>query len=202
MNGSGIEWGVASLPHPRQTVLGDAYVVKPVRNGLMMAVVDGLGHGSEAATAAAYCVDTLSTNADLPVLSMMRLCHERLRGTRGATASVASFDYAGDEMTWSGVGDVVALLLRADAAIRTGAETLVSRAGLLGSGSPALISSTVRVHRGDVVVLATDGIAVGFERTADRGGSPQIVAERILATHAKHTDDALVLVARYTGLHS
>lgn len=200
MNGKSVEWGVASLPHPKQRVLGDGYVVKPLPNGLMMAVVDGLGHGSEAAMAAALCIDTLSTNAELPIPAMMRLCHERLRGTRGATVSVASFDYANDEMTWSGVGDVVALLLRADAATRPAEETLMLRAGLLGSGSPALIAPFLRVHRGDLVVLATDGIGLGFERTIDRRGRPQAVAERILRDHAKRTDDALVLVARYTGI--
>jgi serine phosphatase RsbU (regulator of sigma subunit) len=136
----------------------------------------------------------------LPVLATLRLCHERLRGTRGATASVASFDYANDELTWSGVGDVVALLLRADAATHPKAESLVLRAGLLGSGSPALIASIVPIRRGDLVVLATDGIGMGFERTVDRARRPQVVADRILANHSKRTDDALVLVARYTGL--
>ena len=199
LNVTGAAWGMACLPHPKASVLGDGYVVKPLPNGLMLAVADGLGHGSEAATASALCIDTLSMNAELSIPAMLRLCHEKLRGTRGATMSVASFDYAADEMTWSGVGDVAAVLIRADAATPPGMESLVLRAGLLGSGSPALTASCTRIGRGDLVVLATDGIGPGFEGTVDRGGTPQAVAERILADHAKRTDDALVLVARYTG---
>jgi phosphoserine phosphatase RsbX len=199
LNGTRLAWGVACLPHPKADVLGDGYVVKPIPNGLMLAVADGLGHGSEAAIASALCIDTLAMNAELPIPAMLRLCHERLRGTRGATMSVASFDCTSDELTWSGVGDVAAVLIRADTATPPGIESLVLRAGLLGSGSPALTAARTRIGRGDLVVLATDGIGPGFERSVDRSGAPQAIAERILADHAKRTDDALVLVARYTG---
>jgi serine phosphatase RsbU (regulator of sigma subunit) len=200
LKGSGTAWGVASSPHPDQTVLGDGYVVRPFPNGLLVAVVDGLGHGSEAAIASAFCIETLTANAQLPVLAMLRLCHERLRGTRGATVSATIFDYTRDELTWSGVGNVAALLLRADIAARPSTETLVPRAGVLGSGAPALTATSVRVNRSDLVVLATDGIRQGFDRTVDRRGTPQAVADRILADYSKRTDDALVLALRYTGV--
>ena len=193
------EWGVAALPHPNHSVLGDAYFVKPLPDGLLLAVVDGLGHGAEAATVSALCVDTLSTNSGHPLPALLRRCHERLRGTRGATMTVAAFDFANDEMSWSGIGDVAAVLLRAGAAAQPRAETLVLRAGLLGSGSPMLTASSVGMCRGDLVVLATDGIGAGFERAIDRAASPRIAAERILASYSKRTDDALVLVARYRG---
>jgi serine/threonine protein phosphatase PrpC len=181
-------------------VLGDGYVVKRLRAGLMMAVIDGLGHGSEAAAAASLCVDTLTAHAESPVLTMLRHCHERLRGTRGATVSVVCFDFATGAMIWSGVGDVAAVLFRADQAARPREEALVQRAGLLGSGSPTLVASSTPIHSGDLVVLATDGIVPGFERSVDRGRKPQALAEKILAEHTKGTDDALVLVARYSGI--
>ena len=202
LNDRGVEWGLASLPHPEQSVLGDGYVVKALPDGLMMAVVDGLGHGSEAAKATALCVAMLSASAELPVFEMLRLSHERLRGTRGATASVARFDYACNGLIWSGVGDVMGLLFRGDVAAGSGTETLLSRPGVLGSGAPTPTASQINVRRGDLLVLATDGIARDFERSVDRGAEPRVVAERILADHSKRTDDALVLVARYWGLRA
>ena len=200
LSGSRVAWAVASQPHPAQSVTGDGYVVKRIQRGLLAAVVDGLGHGADAAAAAALCIDTLAANAELPILTVLRHCHERLRGTRGATVSVAVFDFEIDTLTWSGVGDVVALLVRADETARPKTETLVPRAGLLGSGSPALVASNVALGRDDVIVLATDGIEPGFERSVARSGRPQALADRILNAHAKRTDDALVLVARYAGL--
>jgi serine/threonine protein phosphatase PrpC len=180
-------------------VLGDEYVVTPLPNGLMMAVVDGLGHGAEAAAVAALAVETLSANASLPVPEILARCHERLRGTRGATVSVASFDYDSDVLTWSGLGNVMGVLLRADPATRPRVESLVQRAGVLGSGWPSMIASRVPVRHGDLVVLATDGISPGFEDSVDRGRHAQDVADRIVTDRAKHTDDAMVLAARYLG---
>ena len=172
--------------------------------GQFILALDGriLHHGTEAARVTALCLDTLTANAELPVLAMLRLSHEQLRGTRGATASVVRFDYACNGLIWSGIGDVVALLFRSDGTAVAERETLLSRPGVLGSGSPTLIASQVDIRRGDLLVLATDGIGRDFERSVDRGAQPQVVAERILADHSKRTDDALVLVARYRGLRA
>ena len=197
-----IVWGVALRAHPAQSVLGDAYLVKPLGNGLLIAVADGLGHGSEAAAVGSLCVDTLSANADRPLPAMLALCHEILRGTRVVTVSVAAFDYARNEMTWSGLGNVMGALFRADPAARPKSENLVQRPGVLGSGTPAFVAPRLPVRHDDLLVLATDGIDPEFERSVDRGRAPQAIAERILADHAKDTDDALVLVARYGGIRA
>jgi len=47
-----IWWGVAERALPGQTVSGDKYLVKPLADGVLLAVVDGLGHGGEATAAA------------------------------------------------------------------------------------------------------------------------------------------------------
>ncbi len=47
-----MEWGVAALSRGGETVSGDQYLVVPIADGVLMAVVDGVGHGLEAALAA------------------------------------------------------------------------------------------------------------------------------------------------------
>ncbi|HKQ60324.1 MAG TPA: hypothetical protein VJS92_03505, partial [Candidatus Polarisedimenticolaceae bacterium] len=118
-----IEWGVATNAHPGQSVLGDAHAVCAFPGGYLLGVVDGLGHGSDAARSARICVETLEGHAAEPVLALMGRCHLALRGTRGATLSLASFRFPVDEMTWTGAGDVAAVLVRAGAA--PAIETLV-----------------------------------------------------------------------------
>ena len=44
-----IEWGVATLALPGEAQSGDRHLVKPVGSTVLVAVVDGLGHGAEAA---------------------------------------------------------------------------------------------------------------------------------------------------------
>jgi serine/threonine protein phosphatase PrpC len=62
-----------------------------------------------------------------------------------------------------------------------------------------LATSTLAIRRGDVLVLATDGIETAFADSLKVTGSPQDIAQRILDHHGKITDDALVLVVRYLG---
>ena len=47
-----IEWGVASRALPGETRSGDLHVVESFAGGALVAAVDGLGHGEEAADAA------------------------------------------------------------------------------------------------------------------------------------------------------
>src|ERR1051326_4408996 len=55
-----LDWGVAASALPGQAQSGDAHLVKAVATGVLVAVVDGLGHGAEAATAARTAVHTLT----------------------------------------------------------------------------------------------------------------------------------------------
>jgi serine phosphatase RsbU (regulator of sigma subunit) len=59
--------------------------------------------------------------------------------------------------------------------------------------------ATLPVRRGDVLILATDGIPGDFADPEDLSGTPKEIAERILEEQGKDTDDALVVVARYLG---
>jgi hypothetical protein len=59
--------------------------------------------------------------------------------------------------------------------------------------------ATLDLTPGDVLVLATDGIAAGFADSLDVSGSAQAITDRIMARHWLATDDALVVAVRYLG---
>jgi len=194
-----IEWGVATLTLPGERESGDLHLVKPVRAGVLVSVVDGLGHGAAAAAAARAAVAALNRHAQESVLPLLQRCHQALAGTRGAVVSVALFDRADGSMTWLGVGNVEGVLLYADAGGRRGRERLVTRGGIVGSELPPLRAEVLAVAPGDTLVLATDGIQSGFADELTVDAPPQQLADQILARSGKSTDDALVLVARYVG---
>ena len=53
MNGTAaIDWGHASLVMPGETRSGDRFVIALTDSGALIAVIDGIGHGEEAAAAA------------------------------------------------------------------------------------------------------------------------------------------------------
>ena len=152
--------------------------------GALVAVVDGLGHGELAAVPAETAIEVLERHAREPVVTLIQRCHERLRGTRGAVMSLASFREADGTMTWLGVGNVVGVLLRADPGAVPRQEYLSLRGGVVGDQLPRLDASVIPVTRGDTLILASDGVRRDFIGSLRLGESPQRVADRILAEFA------------------
>jgi negative regulator of sigma-B (phosphoserine phosphatase) len=194
-----IEYGVAAAMLGGQSTSGDRHMVKPFADGVLVAVVDGLGHGGEAATAADLAVRTLETYAHLPLIPLVTRCHEILRHSRGAVMSVASFSARDRTLTWLGVGNVEGVLLRGAANGLSGQESLLLRAGVLGKQLPPLGAATVPVSSGDILILASDGMKSDFACDVNLSDRAQKIADWILARYGKATDDALVFVSRYLG---
>ena len=194
-----VHWGVATLALQGQTESGDLHTVKAVPDGVVIAVVDGLGHGEEAATAARAAVGTVEQYAHEPPLSLLQRCHVALKGTRGVVMSIAAFDVRRGTMTWLGVGNVEGVLHHANWSERSGRASLITRGGIVGGEIPAIQAAVIPVGAGDTLVFATDGISGDFLADVSGREEPQRLADQILARHGKGTDDALVLVARYLG---
>ena len=193
-----VAWAVGTSPHPGERVLGVAYIAEAFPGGFLLAAIDGVGHGVEAAAVAERCVGVLKANAWAPVGELVHRCHETLRGTRGATLSVASFVTRRGEMSWAGVGNVAGVLVHADPNARPREVGLLQRAGLLGTILPPLQVYTLSVADGDIVALATDGVGPGFPSVLTPLDSPQVAAHRIIERYGRGADDALVVVGRYT----
>jgi hypothetical protein len=195
-----VEWAVAVRPCPGEGVSGDRHAVVPSGSGVLVAVIDALGHGKAAESTARRASRILERHADEPLPAVVRRCHDALRGDRGVVMSVAAIDGARGTMAWVGVGNVSALLLRSVDGAPTRRERLVQAAGIVGAQLPELRVVGVTLSPGDVLLLATDGIREGFgEDLAPQGGDLQRLADRVVIDHATRTDDALVLVARYLG---
>ena len=195
-----IDWAVAGSVLPGQNESGDLHLVKTTPEGALVAVVDGLGHGFEAAEAARGAVRSLECQGAQPMISLVKSCHGALTGTRGVVMSVAAFHARDETLTWIGVGNVEGLLLRAHAAVNPRRESLLLRGGVVGVHLPTLFVAIVPVMRGDTLIFATDGVRNDFVLAPlAHGDPPQPLADHILAHWARGTDDALVVVARWLG---
>ena len=193
-----VEWGAAELALPGQAENGDRHIVRPFAGGVLAAVMDGLGHGREAAEAARIAVATLEQFPFETLPTLFRRCHERLRGTRGVVMSAASFRAGERTMLWLGVGNVEGLMKRATPGTPS-SDRLLLRGGVVGSYLPRLDVSLLPAHPGDVLIFASDGVRSSFADEEVQALPPQQAADRILARHGRGTDDALVLVVRYRG---
>lgn len=190
-----LEVGVTGRALPGEANSGDREVVRAFPGGVLIAVVDGLGHGAEAAEAARRACLTLERNPAHPVSELIQRCHAELVNTRGVAMSVASLAVRDGMLSWVGVGNVEGVLWRKDRAGAVVRSGLVTRGGVVGAQLPPLKAAVVPVAPGDTLVFATDGIAREFSENLSLEPTPQELANWILAQHGRPTDDALVVVA-------
>jgi phosphoserine phosphatase RsbX len=195
-----IEYGVAKFVLPGQSESGDHHLVCCRQSGILIAAIDGIGHGEEAGIAAKAAVSLLKTRADEPVISLVQKCHESLRLTRGIVLSLASIDPLHGMMTWIGVGNVRGALMRTGASKGIVEQELLLRAGVVGSQLPPLQAAVLPIAQGDTLIFATDGVRSEFVKSLSALEAPQRAADRILEQYCRGNDDALVLVARLTGI--
>src|SRR6266542_1380546 len=87
---SRIEWGVAARALAGQSESGDLHLVQPFPYGVLIAVVDGLGHGEEAAAAARAAAAVLKVHPEEAPVALVERCHQELLSTRGVVMSLAS----------------------------------------------------------------------------------------------------------------
>lgn len=194
------DWSVAVQMREGESISGDHYLIHRMENRVLVAVIDGVGHGPEAAVASRKAGATLEANIEQPLVYLFSACHKELKDTRGVVMSIAIFDESEGNMAWLGVGNVHGRLLRADKTSTTLEEELLQYSGVLGHTMPAVLASRILpVTKGDVLILATDGIHSEFTKDLHIGRSAQQITNDILLKDSRGTDDALVLVAKYRG---
>jgi serine/threonine protein phosphatase PrpC len=189
-----IEWAMASRSHPHEHICGDAYSVRTTTHGALLCVIDGLGHGKEAAEASEAALTAISDHCDDNTGAIMSYCHEALKPTRGAVLSLASLDTRHNNLSWIGIGNVEGILLRPESH-----EWLPLRGGIVGCRLPTIRVSEISVAPGDSLIMFSDGIAGQFLNLLSTEQPPLEMVERIIAAQAKEFDDAMVLVVKYHG---
>jgi negative regulator of sigma-B (phosphoserine phosphatase) len=196
-----VEWAVAARPLPGEITSGDqAVAVEVDGRAALFGVIDGLGHGPDAASAAGRAAEVISQHVAEPLEQVIGTCHLALASTRGAAMTLARIDFQTEMLTWTGIGNVTAAVIsRAPSGLH--ATTFVRLAGgIVGFGLPKIpVPEAVRMRPGNLLVMASDGIADGHLDGLEFAASPEAIANRILREHTRVTDDALVLVARHRG---
>ena len=191
----GLEWAVCATAYPGQLRSGDAFLVEATPAGVLVAVVDGLGHGEEAADVAERALLSLRKTAGQPLVGCITACDLELRGSRGVVMTLALVAPGGGSLAWVAVGNV-------DAAVMRGAAHVCSvplRGGVVGDRLPPLQVSAVTLEPRDVLLAATDGLSPAFFEKVDPTLGLPALAGDLHRRHARDDDDALVLVGTWVG---
>ena len=195
-----VEWAIATRCRRGETTSGDLAVVTLLPEGVLVAGIDGLGHGNEAARAARKAADVLRESPSRDLVLLVERCHAALKGTRGAAISLAFMSPSDRGVTWLGVGNVEGRVLSGDPSTIRPKGSLPLGNGVPGHELPPVRAATLELRSGDILVSATDVVEAVFADSLDISGSTQAISERILADHWRPTDDALVVAVRYLGV--
>jgi phosphoserine phosphatase RsbX len=184
---------VAHVSQPKigERANGDAVLVRSSGDLLLLAVIDGLGHGPVAAEAAQVAISVLDAQKlESPVLDMMHALHAQLRGTRGVAATVCIV--RGRNVEACAVGNVQLSATNANV-------PLVLSAGVLGMRVPKFRSCVGQLRTGARVAIFSDGLStrVGLEEV--RALAPDAACRVLFERHRKKEDDATILIADLDG---
>jgi negative regulator of sigma-B (phosphoserine phosphatase) len=177
-----------SIPMLGEIKNGDAALVRePKADEHWLAVIDGLGHGPDAAVAAQAAIARLEElPAGTSVDTAMQDMHRHLRGTRGAAATLCII--RGDDMEACAVGNVALLSVNCTV-------PLVLSAGVLGHQVAKFRISQSKLKPGARLALLSDGVSTRFRLEDFRQLEPALACQEIMTRYRRTHDDASVLIA-------
>jgi anti-sigma regulatory factor (Ser/Thr protein kinase) len=185
-------WSAIRVPMEGEVACGDDWVVAATPDRLCGMVVDGLGHGPMAASAAKTAIELLDHHKSLPLASLLAHVHTGMQSTRGAAAAL--FRVEGMKLQYAGIGNIAGTGLRED-----GVSRMVSVNGTLGMHAPRIKVFEYPAHIGMLVILHSDGIGTSWnldKYPGLRAAHPSLIAAAIFRDFCRNRDDATVLVAR------
>jgi hypothetical protein len=191
MDCSPLTIAAASRPFPGETVNGDAWVLHRFGSVFRLSVIDGLGHGPDAAAATQSALNCLDGIVDPEPAVAIQACHQVLHSTRGAVMLTASIDIVANRLRYAGVGNVEARLQLID-----GEHRLVSYRGIVGVVLPTIRTFDYSLTPHWRLLAHTDGIRGRFDLATEIDGETidSEWAQRFLGRWARPTDDATVVV--------
>ncbi len=186
--------GAVCVPLRGEVACGDDWVVEVVDGRTVIMLVDGLGHGPEAAMAARAAIALFRGVAGKAPDIMLGALHAALHHTRGAALSITVLDHGRNTLRFCGVGNVDGRIVTSDTN-----RHLVPQNGIVGHTMP-------RVHADDIpwppaghLVMHSDGISSRWRAGAYPGllaRHPALLAGVLFRDCARARDDATVLVVR------
>ncbi|MBI3260785.1 ATP-binding protein [Candidatus Berkelbacteria bacterium] len=127
-----IAYGVFSVPKQGEQVNGDTYVIKEFNgDSVLLAVIDGEGHGEKAYQAGILVKGIIEKHYKLPLDEIMKKCHHALLQNRGRRAVAGLCRLFPHELEYLGIGDTDILVITDD---DEGRPRPLSHLGQLGGG--------------------------------------------------------------------
>ena len=189
-----VEVGAVCLPKHGEEVAGDGWRLESSGEYRTILVVDGLGHGPNAAIAARAATDAFATRPSLAPAALMQLSHGALAATRGAAGAAARVIPAKMHGTFAGVGNI-ACRVESPGERRQ----LVSHSGTLGHVMRRVQEFEFDFPAGALLILHSDGLTThwtGADYPGLMAKHAGLIAGVLYRDHDRGRDDVTVVVLK------
>jgi anti-sigma regulatory factor (Ser/Thr protein kinase)/serine/threonine protein phosphatase PrpC len=187
-----MKFGILSRPFKGEKFNGDTVFLKFFNNKLMIAVIDGLGHGFEAEEAAQKAIECLNNNYHQNLDMIINQMKSDIRKTRGLVISIALIDYRKSLLNYVGIGNVTTRIYKSSESIRP-----VNVNGMIRATIPNFRILQYPWSNDSIIVMATDGISEKNDPDKYPGlidKHPMVLAGVLFRDYARLTDDATIVV--------
>jgi anti-sigma regulatory factor (Ser/Thr protein kinase) len=193
------QFSVISVPLAGETECGDTWSIRWKGGWLAAVVIDGLGHGPHAATAAHEAARVFNQRPFDAPASYLDAAHHALQSSRGAAIAAADIDLGSHQLCYAGVGNIEGRIIDST----TGkSRSLVSHNGIIGGQHRKLQEFHYRWNENDLLVMHSDGISARWNLNRYPGllrACTGIIAAILYRDGRRERDDAMVLVIRLTS---
>ncbi len=193
-----LEVGGVCLPKLGETVSGDTWSCQEATHRCVLLVVDGLGHGPAAASAASAALRAFQEHHQRSPHAIIEATHAALRSTRGAALAIAEIDFEQQLVRFAGVGNIAASL---DSASEH--RNLMSHNGTVGHEVRKIQEFTYPWSTNGLLIMHSDGLGTQWKLDRYPGLShkhPSLIAGVLYRDFHRDRDDVTVLVAKGNGV--
>jgi anti-sigma regulatory factor (Ser/Thr protein kinase) len=174
-----------------ETECGDAWRLAQRNHESALVVIDGLGHGAQAAAASARAADVFGQAPFDAPRQLIERMHQALTGMRGAAAACA-FVNERQAVAYAGVGNICGHLLSAGKS-----RGLVSHSGTLGFKAGRVQQFDYSSEGSIMLIMHSDGLSGRWDLDDHPGlrqRHPAVIAAVLYREHGRVRDDATVVV--------
>lgn len=192
--GENLRFGVSHHAQRSEAVSGDTWHLAVDSRRISALVVDGLGHGEDAAVSAQAGAAAFAEYPFNAPDSLVADMHRSMQGTRGGAVAIAQFDLHNASLKFSGIGNIGARLISP-----AGSRGMASHPGIVGVQFRKTQTFDYPDSTGHMLIMFSDGLQSRWDLQDYPGlmfQHPGIIAAVLHRDFCRGRDDETILVVQ------
>ena len=194
-----VPYGALRLAMRHEEACGDAWHLRADAGFVAATLIDGLGHGLQAADAAQAGVAAVAQRGNAAPADAIAAMHAGMSGSRGGAAAVARVDVASGAVDFAGIGNISATLCEA-----TTTRGMASHPGIVGVQFRKAQPFHFHAAAGTLLLMHSDGLQARWSLRNYPGlfhRHPAVIVAVLQRDFDRGRDDTSIIALRLGDLH-